>query len=136
MVKDKRPDNLWGYTVTDYTTEYFLTDDEKMMIYQMVMDMDFGSYPDVYDPFEGDGYSPPYTCTLKVQYNDFEKTVRCYDIAFIGSLETYQNENHIDYWLSLPKESRDFIALHNTIRDILMNSKEWNDLPAVEARDH
>lgn len=93
-----------------------------------ITDMDFTSYPDSYDPLEGEASNPDYSFDIRVKYNGTEKAVYCHNIAGISDIEFYQ-EHLPDYWWGLSEKSRQLINLHNTLRDILIASEQWKALP-------
>ena len=128
LVKETRPSGMWGNTLQDYTAKYFLTAEQKTKIYQMIMDMDFDSYPDNYNPCEGDETIPAYTVVLKIKHDGIEKEVSCHNIASLNNSDYYQ-KNRPEFWENLPKESKDFIILHETIIDMIRSSEEWKALP-------
>jgi hypothetical protein len=122
LIKDINPSyGIMGYTLDDYTAEYYMTYEEKKKIFQMVMDMDFLSYPSDFNPCEGHITSPSYNLTLEIGYGENKKTVNCKEIAIIRGID-------LSDW-DISKEGRDFICLHNAILDILMNSDAWKSLP-------
>ena len=128
LVKEKWPSGFYGNTVEDYTTEYYLTDNEKQKIFNIITEMDFVSYPDSYDPLEGEASCPDYSFDLKVKYYGAEKTIYCHNIAYISDIDFYQ-EHLPDFWWGLSEKSRQLINLHNTLEDILISSEEWKALP-------
>ncbi|MBR5178146.1 MAG: hypothetical protein IKW90_05045 [Lachnospiraceae bacterium] len=122
LIKETIPNyEVMGYTLEDYTTEYHMTYEEKKKIFQMVMDMDFLSYPSEYNPCEGYVTFPNYNLTLGIEYGSIRRTVNCKGIAIIRGID-------LSDW-DISKEGRDFICLHNAILDILMNSDAWKSLP-------
>lgn len=128
LVKETQPFGFFGNTVEDYTTEYYLSEEQKAELFNMIMDMDFDSYPDVYNPCEGFYSDPSYTVILEVKHNSLEKKVRCYDIVSLDSAESYQ-KYHPDIWENISKEGKNFIILHGAIVDMLTSSAEWKALP-------
>ena len=122
LIKETIPNyEVMGYTLEDYTTEYHMTYEEKKKIFQMVMDMDFLSYPSDFNPCEGHITSPSYNLTLEIGYGKNRKTVNCKEIAIIRGIDLSEWE--------ISKEGRDFIFLHDAILDILTHSDEWKSLP-------
>ena len=122
LIKETIPNyEVMGYTLDDYTAEYYMTYEEKKKIFQMVMDMDFLSYPSDFNPCEGHITSPSYNLTLEIGYGENRKTVNCKGIAIIRGIDLSEWE--------ISKEGRDFIILNDAILDILMHSDEWKSLP-------
>ena len=97
-------------------------------MFNMIMDMDFDSYPDAYNPCEGFYSCPSYTVVLEVKHNGSEKRVSCYDIVYLDRAESYQ-KFHPDIWENISKEGKNFINLHGAIVDMLTSSEEWKGLP-------
>ena len=58
----------------EYTTVYHLTDEQKQKIYDLITELDVNSYPDKYDPYEGEVYSTPsMTLILTVKTDTIER---------------------------------------------------------------
>ena len=124
LIKDINPSyGIMGYTLDDYTAEYYMTYEEKKKIFQMAIDMDFASYPSEYNPCVGYITMPPYNLTLEIGYGDYKKIVKCKEIGIIRGKNIDLSE-----W-GISKEGRDFISLHDAILDILLNSDTWKSLP-------
>ena len=50
LIKERWSFNPGVHTISDYTTEYFLSDMSKAVIYYMIKELDLDSYPERYDP--------------------------------------------------------------------------------------
>ena len=106
-------------TPEDYIAIYYLTEAEKQEIYNLIASLDITSYPDSYDPHEGELHSKPsMTLILSVKTNALKKTVTAENIAL-----TYEAEN---------PEGQHFLSVCKEIRDILIGTDEWKSLPDYE----
>ena len=66
----------------EYVTTYYLTEEEKKQIYNLIEDLDMEKYPDEYNPHNGGIMSSPsMTLVLSVKNGDFQKTIMAEDIA-------------------------------------------------------
>ena len=73
----------------DFVTQYHLTEENKVSIYQLLNSLDINSYPDKYDP--GNGASKPsMTLILTLRINGTEKTIRA---EGIGQTFVSEDEN-------------------------------------------
>lgn len=126
--KTKYIENTEGHTLADYTTEYHLSDTEKEDLFRLITDMDFGSYPDEYNPYEGKYSSPSVTIIIRVKYKGFDKTISCVDI--VEPLGLWFNEHFSPD--QLPEKAKKFLRLYNVLYDMLVNSEEWKALPEPE----
>ena len=102
--------------IEDYTTIYQLTDEQKQEIYDLIMELDVNSYPNVYDPYEGEVHtSPSRNLILSVKTDTIQKTIRAVGIAVE---EKANNE-----------KGQKFLDVCEAIRDILTSTDEWEALP-------
>ncbi|MCH5198116.1 MAG: hypothetical protein J1E34_04330 [Oscillospiraceae bacterium] len=103
----------------DYITTYFLTDEQKLEIYNLITDLNMASYPDKYDP-HGDGLksSPSMTLILTVKDHISEKTIAAEDIAL-----TFESDN---------KAGQRFLSTCEAIQNILTSTDAWQALPDYE----
>ena len=102
----------------DYITNYKLTDEELEKIYDLIEDLDVESYPDYYNPNEGEMSSPTMTLILVVNTGEGEKMIAAKDIALSYS--------------SKDRKGQKFLNACKTIRDMLMETEEWEALPEYE----
>ena len=103
----------------DYITTYYLTDEEKQTIYDLIAGLDITSYPDSYDPQNGTVLTEPsITLILSVKTNTIEKTITAANIADI-----YEAEN---------SEGQRFLQVCKEIIHILTATEEWQALPEYE----
>lgn len=105
--------------VEDYTTTYFFTDEQKNRIYDLIVEMDPASYPDIYNPIADNISSEPsFEIILTVTYDGVTKAITCHDVAIGAAPRDEQGEK--------------FLAVLDAIRDILVASDEWKALPEYE----
>lgn len=102
----------------DYITNYKLTDEELEEIYDLIEELDVETYPDYYNPNEGEMSSPTMTLILVVNTGDGEKMIAAKDIAI-----SYNSKD---------RKGQKFLDACKTIRDILIETKEWKVLPEYE----
>ena len=103
----------------EYMTTYYLTEEEKEQIFDLIMELDMESYPDVYNPHKDGLMSrPSMTLILSVNTMDFEKTITAEDIAL-----SYETDNI---------KGQKFLYICKMIQDILMETEEWETLPEYE----
>ncbi len=101
----------------DYVTVHILTQEEKEEIWRVIRDLDIGSYPGIYDPSDIRS-EPSQTLILTVCSGGTEKTVRAEKVALVP-------------------EGRDaagirFLKACREISEMLMETEEWQALPAYE----
>lgn len=99
----------------DYQTTYFLTEEEKLQIYELIVDLDMQSYPDEYNPNPDEMSAPSQTLILSVQMGDFNKTITAQDIAIEN---TSKNE-----------KGQKFLDVINEIANLLKATGAWKALP-------
>lgn len=103
----------------DYVTTYFLTEEQKQEIFNMIRELDVTSYPDTYEPHDGGvASSPSMTLILSVNTDTIQKTITAENIAL-----TFASDN---------PAGQKFLDVCKTIRDILTETKEWKALPEYE----
>lgn len=103
----------------NYITAYRLTEAQKQKIYDLILNLDVTSYPDIYNPQkEGITSSPSMTLILSVKTDTLQKTITAEDIAL-----TYASED---------PEGQEFLSVCKAIRDILTETEEWKALPENE----
>ena len=103
----------------DYVTTLHLTGSQLFEIWELIWDLDIETYPDEYDPQEGELASDPsMTLILTVKTEDFEKTIRAEDIA-------------ISY-ISSDAKGQKFLDACKGIVEVLTSSEEWKALPDYE----
>lgn len=103
----------------DYITTYFLTNEQKQQIYDLIIDLDIETYPDKYDPHDnGLSSSPSMTLILTVKDRGSERTVAAENIAL-----TFNADN--------PKGQK-FLSTCEAIQNILTSTDEWRELPDPE----
>ncbi len=101
----------------DYVTYYSLTEADKEYIYNLIAPLDISSYPDEYDPQNGES-KPSMTLILTVIQNGTEKTVKAEHIAL--SFE------------SKDEKGQAFLSVCEAIRDRITSTEEWKALPDYE----
>ena len=106
-----------------------MSDTEKEDLFRLITDMDFGSYPDEYNPYEGKYSSPSVTIIIRVKYKEFDKTISCEDMVEPLGLwfDEYFSPDQ------LPEKAKKFLRLYNVLYDMLVNSEEWKALPEFES---
>lgn len=103
----------------DYVTAYELSEEEKKEIYECIRALEPESYPDTYDPQEGERMSEPsLTLVISVYANGAEKTITAEDIAY-----AYEAKN---------QKGQAFLTACKSIISILTETKEWKALPEYE----
>ena len=102
----------------DYVTYYSLTEKNKKEIYELILALDASSYPDEYDPKNGNLH-PKETLVLTVRMNGTEKTVTAEAVP----LREYAAKD---------EKGQRFLDTCWAICDILTESKEWKALPDYE----
>jgi len=103
----------------DYITTYYLTNDQKQKIYDLISDLDVTAYPDTYDPHpRGFASKPSMTLILSVKNGTVKKTITAEDIAL-----TYESDDI---------EGQRFLSICKAISDILTETDEWKSLPEYE----
>ena len=109
---------------SDYITTMFLSEDELVEIYTMLLKMDINSYPDSYDPINAPNAEiftksePSMTIILDVYGESVGKSIRCSDIAM--------GTNGYD------AKAQAFLDVCNRIEEIITDSDEWKALPRYE----
>ena len=130
LIKERWSFNPGVHTISDYTTEYFLSDMSKAVIYYMIKELDLDSYPERYDPYNGDSSIPSETVTLTVKYGDYSKMIICPQIKMIDySYISFHPENTID------KKAEQYVNLIKTIVRLLTESDEWKALPDYDHKE-
>ena len=102
----------------DYITYYHLTDEQKLSILRLIEDLNVDSFPDDYNPNEGQASSPSMTLILTVRTNNTVKTIKAENIALSYS--------------SNSKKGQAFLDACKEIKDLLMSTDEWKALPDYE----
>ncbi|MCR5206288.1 MAG: hypothetical protein K6E47_14765 [Lachnospiraceae bacterium] len=125
LIKDIQPQE---HPTSDFTTQFFLNDMGKAVLYFMLQKMNLDSYPDVYDPYTSTSL-PSENIVLTVKSNDYEKTIRCDGIGFTS----------YDYSIFRPDPVVDenagrFVTFVKTIVRMIYSSKEWKALPDFDFR--
>lgn len=103
--------------VEDYTTTFFLSDEQKAELFELISDMDPETYPDEYNPVIG-STQPSMSIVLSVTYDGKTKTISCANVALTGEPDGPAGEK--------------FIAVYNRIIEMIMLSAEWQLLPDYE----
>lgn len=101
----------------DYVTFYQLTNEDKEYIYDLLMDLDVNSYPEVYDPQNGFS-EPDATLILTVRVDDEEKTIKAEDISL--------------FFVSEDEKGQLFLDTCEAISNLLEATEEWKALPDYE----
>lgn len=103
--------------VEDYTTTFFLSDEQKAELFELISDMEPETYPDNYNPIDGET-RPAMNIVLSVTYNGKTKTITCAGVALVGKADGIAGEK--------------FMAVYNRIVGMIMQSAEWKQLPDYE----
>ena len=103
----------------DYITTCYLSEFQTREIYNLIAGLDILSYPDSYDPHD-DGLTsqPSMTLILSVKTDTLEKTITAANIAY-----GYEANN---------SKGQTFLSVFKKIRDILIQTEEWQSLPDYE----
>ena len=102
----------------DYVTSYFLTEEEKEEIYELIQKLDVDKYPECYNPHDNLMSSPTMTLILVVCEDGEEKMIAAKDIALSFDADNLKGQNFLDTCKG--------------VRDILLETKEWKALPEYE----
>lgn len=103
----------------EYTTTYFLTDEQKQQIYDWIKDLQVTDYPDTYNPHpDGLMSNPSMTLILSVHTDTVQKTIQAKDIAI-----TNQSTN---------EKGQNFLTVCKNIEQMLTETEEWKALPEYE----
>lgn len=103
----------------DYITTYQLTEAQKQEIYDLILNLNITSYPDIYNPQKnGLASNPSMTLILSVKTDTVQKTITAENIAL-----TCESED---------REGQKFLNVCEAIRDILIETEEWKALPEYE----
>ena len=130
LIKERWSFEPGVHTISDYTTEYFLSDMSKAIIYYMIKGVDLDSYPDRYDPYGGDSSIPSETITLSVKYGNYSKTIICPQIKMTDySYISFLSET------TTGKKAEQYVNLIRTIVRILTESDEWKALPDYDFKE-
>ena len=98
-----------------YTTTHYLTEDEKLQILDILLELDVLFYPDIYNPTEGLGSNPSQNLILSVQSGDIMKTITANGVAISIDATSERGQKYIDACEAISK--------------ILMETEEWKALP-------
>lgn len=107
----------------DYVTTLFLSEDELVEIYTMLLKMEINSYPDSFDPTNAPDAdvmtesSVPMKLVLEAYGEKVNKTVHCSEV---GS------------WRGYDAKAQAFLDACNRIEEIITDSDEWKALPEYE----
>ena len=102
----------------DYVTTYYLTDEQKQEIYNLIIGLDIEKYPDEYNPHKNAVSTPYMTLILSVKANGIEKTVTVPETVL-----SYDANN---------RKGQKFLDVCKAIEDILTTTQEWKVLPEYE----
>ena len=102
----------------DYVTTYYLTDEQKQEIYNLIVGLDIEKYPDEYNPHKNAVSTPYMTLILSVKADGIEKTVTVPETVL-----SYDANN---------RKGQKFLDVCKAIEDILTATQEWKALPEYE----
>ncbi len=103
----------------DYTAQLYLSDEQKIKIWNLLCDLNIDEYPKEYDPHGGTfGSDPSMTLILTVKYGSYEKTVTAENIALSFNAKNTKGQKFLD--------------VCKGIKDILTSTDEWKSLPEYE----
>lgn len=103
--------------IEDYTTTYFMTDDEKTEIYALIDRMDPWSYPAEYNPVIGESL-PSRTIILNVTADGKSKTITCRNVSLTDDPNGARGSR--------------FMKVHDAVVRIVTSSGAWQALPDPE----
>lgn len=112
LIKDKYATNP-----EEYTTTYFLTDDELKEIYKLIYELNIESCPDEFPYGTFVDADPSSRLSLSVSTKEYSKTVKA---DSVGAYEAF----------TLKGEK--YLEVIKGIRYILTNTEEWKALPDYE----
>lgn len=110
----------------DYVTTYMLTESEQEEIREILSDLDLKGYPEEYDPFNSPNSAqkvmtrPSQDIILTVFFDDEIVEIKAIDIALSGTESGYNSD------------ARAFLKAVERIKEILLNTDEWQALPEYE----
>lgn len=112
LVKDK-----YSSKPEEYTTTYFLSDDELKEVYALIYELNIDSYPDEIPYGTFAAADPSSKLILSVSTGDYSKTVIANSV---GAYEAYTIKGE------------KYLNVIRSIREILTNTEEWKALPDYE----
>lgn len=98
----------------DYTVQCELTREEKEYVYSLIASLDINSYPDEFDPQNGNS-KPRMSLILTVRMNGEIKTVKAEGIAIS--------------FASHDEKGQKFLSVCEAIAEMLTETDEWKALP-------
>ena len=104
----------------DYVTTHLLTSEERQKIWTYLMNMNYTSYPEEYDPFAPLSSKPNQTIVLRVTAEGEEHVTACRHIALGEISDAKTNEGGA------------FVTGIYGIADLLRETEEWKALPEYE----
>ncbi len=102
----------------DYVTMLILSDEQLSEIWDIIENLDIGSYPESYNPFGNVSSTPSQTIILSTVINGVQTKISCENIALSTESTT--------------KKGKKFIAAVSDIVNIIESTKEWRSLPDYE----
>lgn len=102
----------------DYVTTYYLTNEQKQEIYNLIIGLNIEKYPDEYNPHRNAVSTPHMTLILSVKADGIDKTVTVPETAL-----SYEANN---------RKGQKFLDVCKAIEDILTSTDEWKALPEYE----
>ena len=102
----------------DYVTTYYLTNEQKQEIYNLISELNIEKYPDEYNPHRNAVSTPYMTLILSVKADGIDKTVSCPETAL-----SYDANN---------RKGQKFLDVCKAIEEILTATDEWKALPEYE----
>ena len=112
LIKDKYATN-----VAEYTTSYFLTEDELKEIYNLIYELNIECYPDEFPYGTFVDADPSSTLSLTVFTKDYSKTVKA---DSVGAYEAFTIKG------------TKYLEVITRIRTILTETEAWKALPDYE----
>ena len=112
LIKDKYATNP-----NEYTTTYFLTEDELKEIYSLILELNIDSCPDEFPYGTFVDADPSSKLSLTVSTKNYSKTVKA---------------NSVGAYEAFTKTGEDYLEVIKGIRNILMETAEWKALPDYE----
>ena len=103
----------------EYITEHKLTAEERVVVWEALMNLGYASLPKDFDPYDGLKSEPSETIVLKVTVEGEDYEIRCEEIAMSGAAKG-------------SNEGMNFIKGIDRITGMLQGTEEWKALPDYE----
>ncbi len=104
-------------TPENFITNYMLTDEDKVFIYNQLLALNVYSYPDIFDPENGVSI-PDRTLIITLREKGGEKTIKAEHVSVSPR--------------SITKKGQKFLDTCKEISNLLRETEEWKALPPPE----